>query len=225
MRILLSAPAQLRVHRDPGQTDEEFSALLQQYFAKRHEEALQERAEWQARQQQRQEEDQNLVTPGSSEAKRSQQRRKSREPEPGVDTGAETDLGNSPPETLSFSPPDSLPQQQARLGPGVWEPVDGDSRGEGAEGDESPAPPFEEEDLLGRDGDHPLAPRGVLEKRLWLQQSSRPRRSNSGNSDERRGGGGGGGGRAARDLTSSGTGAAPDEGRESARTSSTRASG
>ncbi|TKA58470.1 hypothetical protein B0A53_00209 [Rhodotorula sp. CCFEE 5036] len=40
----------LRIHRHPTQTDEEFSALLQKFFAKRHEEAKEEQAQWQEQQ-------------------------------------------------------------------------------------------------------------------------------------------------------------------------------
>ncbi|KWU44187.1 hypothetical protein RHOSPDRAFT_25833 [Rhodotorula sp. JG-1b] len=40
----------LRVHRHPTQTDEDFSALLQKFFAQRHEDAKEEQAQWQEQQ-------------------------------------------------------------------------------------------------------------------------------------------------------------------------------
>ncbi|GAA5867266.1 hypothetical protein JCM3774_002393 [Rhodotorula dairenensis] len=155
----------LRVHRTPEQTDEEFSAMLQQYFAKRHEEALQEQAAWKARQQQRQlEEQQGLVDPGSSESKKRETERKTlkkppaRRAEPASDS--ENDALMDPPATLSFPPPPQSLHQPTGAEPA--QPARGRSRKQidrgsvsGGEGDESPTPP-DEVDVLGSDADHPL---------------------------------------------------------------------
>ncbi|GAA5975837.1 hypothetical protein JCM10908_005296 [Rhodotorula pacifica] len=153
----------LRTHRRPGQTDDEFSALLQQYFAKRHEEAKKEQAQWQ---QQQRYPLASSPAPVSATPKKVQQQQQGRKRQ-----REEAVIVRRPPAALSFPPPQSLrhpppgwssaesheqPQQQAGyVREGVHQHPQEEEEGDYADDDEENAELQDEDDLLSPN--HPIA--------------------------------------------------------------------